>query len=209
MTTKRHRLEYTQKELEILLREFNANTPLPELEVILNEQSESGHKREMNGIGQKIGKLSRQYPNTWNPKKAAEYARQRYNLVYRQWHDQHRVELREPWNRNRYKRKVRQLLENAQNIPDIGYKIGSVKLNYQQLRITIQEPRSDLCSIDVIQDFKQVIHQQNFIYPTGTDFTFYDTTLSLSLKPNIGRNEPYVLKFFEVYARVLAMQIGK
>lgn len=71
---------YSQKELELLLLQFNQEMPLSRLEIKLG--------RSAYGIIQKIQSLSGQDPDTWNPSKVREYKKQWYHVIGKEYHRQ-------------------------------------------------------------------------------------------------------------------------
>ena len=83
--------KYSQEELEILLREFQLDTPLSELEAII--------QRPVYSIIQKMQKLSQKYPQIWDREKVAQYVNRYY--------EEHRDEISEYQRRYREEHKER------------------------------------------------------------------------------------------------------
>ena len=72
------KVAYTSQEIEQLLAQFNQETPLSELELMLN--------RTALGIAGKILSLSKKDPATWDPEKAKRYFRDWNRECYRHYY---------------------------------------------------------------------------------------------------------------------------
>lgn len=109
--------------------------------------------------------------------------------------------------RQRYHRdKVSELLPYAQEIPDVGYSIKSVKLVDGWLRIIIRDPSSDVYIDDAVEDFQKTIQKglEEFPYPIGLDFS-HEPPVTVIISPaSDGRyTRNRAIYFLEAYRTVL------
>jgi len=123
---------------------------------------------------------------------------------YRRYRRQHRDEIR-TYHRQWYSesKKVEEFFPYVQNVPNLGYGIGSIALYRNRLRINIQEPKEDVDMEYAVQDFKNAIQEMDLLYPIIIEVTSQGRSVLFSPTSDVEEERQRAVIFLKAYKRVL------
>lgn len=224
---------YSLEEIGLLLDEFNQGTPLSGIECKLNRPS-GGIASKILSLSEEdpdtwSPEIAKEYKRLWeaqyrdqNRDKKRKQGRVWYGRWYsdnkyeerkrkRQWHkkwySEHSYEVKKRRRERYLEGKIEELFPYVQNISDVGYNIGLVELTSNKLRITIEEPKSDIDRDYLMADFNETIQKQDFPYSIPLNFSFQENNLIISPNPSYERGRISATAFLQAYKRVLEQKV--